>query len=281
MLKTRIITALLMLPVVLLALFAFPAWAWALFTLGIVLAGCWEWSRLCQMTPRAKLVFLLLSGLIAALILAAYLRIFPVRFDALAVAAFVAAAAFWLLAAPLWLAKNWHPRSTALGAAVGWVVIFPTWFALLTLRDANPWLLLSFAAIVWVADIAAYFVGKALGRTRLAPSISPGKTVEGALGGLIGVSAYFFVWQALTQTAPGANWASVLHAQGLWLLLLFLLLAAISVLGDLFESWMKRGAGLKDSSSLLPGHGGVLDRIDALTSALPIAGLYIMLLAHS
>lgn len=280
MLKTRIITALIILPVVLLALFVFPGWAWALCTLAVALAGCWEWSRLCQLPSRGTLVYLLLSGLIAVLVFIAYSGTTPFHFGWLAFGAFITAATFWLIAAPLWLAKNWRPRSLVLGAVVGWIVIFPTWLALISLREESPWLLLTFAVIVWVADIAAYFVGKAFGRHKLAPSISPGKTIEGALGGIGGVAAYFFVWHALTRR-PGAHaevWASALHAQGLWLLAFFLLLASISVLGDLFESWMKRGAGLKDSSALLPGHGGILDRIDALTSTLPLAGLYIMLM---
>ena len=280
MLKTRIITALIILPVVLLALFVFPGWAWALFTLVIALAGCWEWSCLCQLPPRGKLVYLLLSGLIAALIFIACLRTSPFHVGGLAFGAFIAAATFWLIAAPLWLAKNWRPRSLALAAVVGWIVIFPTWLSLIALREESPWLLLTFAVIVWVADIAAYFVGKAFGRHKLAPSISPGKTIEGALGGIGGVAAYFFVWQALARQSAvhGEAWTSTLNAQGLWLLVFFLLLASISVLGDLFESWMKRGAGLKDSSALLPGHGGILDRIDALTSTLPFAALYIMLM---
>ncbi len=280
MLKTRIITALVILPVVLLALFAFPPWAWALFSLGIASAGAWEWARMCGLSAQGRLVYLTLSGLLAVLILAVYFWLPVARFEGIATIAFIIAAAFWLLAAPLWLFNTWRPQSPVFVAAVGWIVIIPTWLALLTLRDEHAWLLLSFAVIVWVADVAAYFVGKALGRHKLAPAISPGKTIEGALGGMAAVLLYFFAWQALVKAMPGSSWAALLLAQGLWLPALFLLLAAISILGDLFESWMKRGAGLKDSSSLLPGHGGVLDRIDALTSSLPIAALYIVLLRH-
>ncbi len=281
MLKTRIVTALIILPLVLLALFAFSAWAWALFSLGIVAAGCWEWSRMCGLAVSRQRQYLWLSGFVAALILAAYYWLPAVRFEAIATITFVIAAAFWLLAAPLWLFNTWRPQSPMLAAAVGWVILFPTWLALLTLRDVHAWLLLSFAVIVWVADVAAYFVGKALGRHKLAPAISPGKTVEGAIGGLAGVALYYLGWQAFAASAAGNGWALILRAQGLWLLAFFLLLALISILGDLFESWMKRGAGLKDSSALLPGHGGVLDRIDALTSSLPIAALYIVLLRQS
>ena len=166
-------------------------------------------------------------------------------------------------------------------AIAGWIVVFPTWLAFLILHDQSPWLFLSFAFIVWVADVFAYFVGKAIGKQKLAPSISPGKTVQGALGGMAGVALYFFVWKMLAEqsVSRGETWANQLLSHGLWVLGFFVLLGVLSVIGDLFESWMKRGAGMKDSSGLLPGHGGFLDRIDALTSTLPIAGLYILLTA--
>ena len=282
MLKTRIITAIAIFAVVLPTLLVFPPWAWAVLTMAIGLVGCWEWSMLCQMPSRVKLVFLALSGLIAALVFSVYVYAEPPVFTKLATAAFVVASAFWLIAMPFWLAKNWRPRSQLLLVLVGWIVVFPTWFALVLLREPTSWLLLTFAAIVWIADIAAYFAGKALGRHKLAPSISPGKTIEGALGGVAGVAVYFFIWQALTgpTTVAGASWAAPLHAQGLSLLAVFILLACISVLGDLFESWMKRGAGMKDSSALLPGHGGILDRIDALTATLPLAGMYFVMMPY-
>jgi phosphatidate cytidylyltransferase len=161
------------------------------------------------------------------------------------------------------------------------MVIFPTWLALLHLRAVSPWLLLTFAAIIWIADIAAYFAGKKFGKHKLAPAISPGKTIEGVVGGIAGVVAYFFLWQVLVDNSfiGGESWAYELRANTFALFALFVLLALISVVGDLFESWMKRGAGMKDSSNLLPGHGGILDRIDALTSTLPLAGLYMLLQA--
>ena len=149
---------------------------------------------------------------------------------------------------------------------------------MLFLRDVGPWVLLTFAVIVWVADIAAYFAGKRFGRHKLAPAISPGKTVEGVIGGLCAVAVYFFLWRWLAAQLPGGVGLDLLQGQGMGLLAVFLLLALDSVMGDLFESWMKRGAGLKDSSNLLPGHGGVLDRIDALTATLPLASLYLILL---
>ncbi len=279
MLKTRVITALMILPIVLIALFAFPVWAWAMFAVGIAMVACWEWSRLSQMNASQAVFFLVGSLLIATAICVATFR--PdggMEFAAFKRPVLAIAVVFWMIAAPLWLANTWHPGSMWLRGLTGWVVIFPMAVALISLREISPWLLLSFAAIVWVADIAAYFVGRRFGRHKLAPAISPGKTLEGVAGGLAGVVLFFFAWQFLTTNLAinAQPWVLELHAHRFALFALFVLLALVSVLGDLFESWMKRGAGMKDSSNLLPGHGGVLDRIDALTSTLPLAALYVM-----
>lgn len=285
MLKTRVITALVILPIILVAVFAFPDWAWGLFTLAIVLVACWEWSRFCTLDAVSKTTYALVTALMMALVSIAYLRgnAAGIEFDVLKVAAFALAALFWLVLVPIWLVRSWRPVSVAWQVLAGWLVILPTWLAFLSLRSISPWLLLSFAAIVWVADIAAYFVGRAFGQHKLAPAISPGKTVEGALGGLAGVALFFLAWRVLTANTALRNeeWVRQLHSHGWILFALFILLAIVSVLGDLFESWMKRGAGLKDSSNLLPGHGGILDRIDALTSTLPLAGLYMWLMART
>jgi len=280
MLKTRVITALIILPIVLVALFAFPNWAWDIFTLAIALVSCWEWSRFCQFSVGGKRVYLALSAVVAAVIFFAYLDNRLVNFQQIALVGFIISSLFWFVLAPLWLAKLWRPGSRAVAALAGWIVVFPTWLAFLVLHDLSPWIFLSFAFIVWVADVFAYFVGKAMGKQKLAPSISPGKTIQGALGGLAGVALYYFVWKLLAErsVAQGATWATDLLSHGAWLLGFFLMLGVLSVIGDLFESWMKRGAGMKDSSGLLPGHGGFLDRIDALTSTLPVAALYIMLM---
>lgn len=281
MLKTRIITALVILPIVLIGLFLLPNLAWGVFTLFIVLAALWEWGRFCLFSEKATYAFHAISLVACALVLFTYARGhfvgFP--FKSLVLAGFAVAAVFWCLLVPVWLLKVWRPANGWVVAIAGWLVIFPTWLALLYLHDASPWMLLSFAAIVWVADIAAYFVGKRFGKHKLAPAVSPGKTIEGALGGICGVAGYFFVWQWLMANSFVGRqaWAQELVASLGVLFVLFALLAVVSVLGDLFESWMKRGAGMKDSSNLLPGHGGILDRIDALTSTLPLAGLYVLL----
>ncbi len=129
--------------------------------------------------------------------------------------------------------------------------------------------------MVWVADIAAYFAGKRFGRHKLAPAISPGKTWEGVVGALAGVAVYgcLLAWIADKQATPISN---LFAGSAVLVIAALLVLAALSVVGDLFESWMKRGAGLKDSSALLPGHGGILDRIDSLTSTLPLAAFALL-----
>ena len=272
MLLTRVITALAMMPVVLGMLFLAGKGLWAAFALTIVLLACWEWSRMCGLSRGAQSAYLAASGAIGGYAWLLYLQHVPGDFAAAAMTAFLIAAVFWIFAAPSWLAAKLRP-SASMCAVAGWIVAWPTWFALVVLRDSSPWLLLALAALVWVADICAYFAGKCFGQHKLAPAVSPGKTWEGVAGGLAGVAIYggILCWAAhrwdipLTPLfAPGGGIPAILAMLGL---------TAVSIVGDLFESWMKRGAGLKDSSNLLPGHGGVLDRIDALTSTLPVAAL--------
>jgi phosphatidate cytidylyltransferase len=128
---------------------------------------------------------------------------------------------------------------------------------MIALREINPLLLVVFAMTVWIADSAAYFVGKRFGKHSLAPSISPGKTWEGVLGATVAITIYACLLSYLTH-------------QSYWFVLVFLGVMFLSIMGDLFESLIKRQAGVKDSSHLLPGHGGILDRIDGLTSSLPL-----------
>lgn len=285
MLKTRIITALIMMAILLTGLFVVPRWAWGIITVALLMAAAWEWSHFCKMPSTARSAWIAATAVFAALIFAAWMQgiIFGITFESIKFAGFTAATLFWVLIALPWLFRTWQPASPWPTALAGWLVLFPTWIALMSLHEISPWLLLSFAAIVWVADIAAYFVGKRFGRRKLAPAISPGKTIEGALGAIIGVALYFFAWRFLIANTPlkDEGWVATLLSHGWVLFATFVLLALFSIIGDLFESWMKRGAGLKDSSNLLPGHGGILDRIDALTSTLPLAGLYLILMARS
>jgi phosphatidate cytidylyltransferase len=174
---------------------------------------------------------------------------------------------FWAAVAPAWLAGNWHTRNPLILGVVGWVILLPTWLALTSLQTM-PRQLLVLLGIVWIADSAAYVVGRRFGRHRLAPRISPGKTWEGAIGaGAAEAEYYAGVWFIFGARQPLSAAASEL--------ILFAAITIMSVQGDLFESWMKRRAGVKDSGTLLPGHGGMLDRIDGLTASVPLAALWL------
>jgi len=269
LLRTRVITAVAVLAVLLGMLFFAPSRAWALFMLGVALVACWEWSRMSGLAPRGQSIFLFLSGALGAFFWLLHERD-PGMFAEAAARAFLCASIFWIAFVPAWLARHARPSPFACALA-GWLVTWPTWFAFVALRDAGPWLLLAIAALVWIADIAAYFAGRAFGRRKLAPSISPGKTWEGVYGAFAGVAAYGAVLAWISRVEPLPFSEIFTAGSALAIVGVMLVLAALSVVGDLFESWMKRGAGLKDSSGLLPGHGGVLDRIDALTSTLPVA----------
>jgi phosphatidate cytidylyltransferase len=147
----------------------------------------------------------------------------------------------------------------------GAIVLLPTWLALVRLH-AQPKVLLALMAIVWISDIAAYLCGRRWGRHKLAPAISPGKTWEGVLGAVFAVTVYYACLAA-------SGWSGFATVHGVVGCAIFLLLTALGIEGDLFESWVKRCAGVKDSGTLFPGHGGVLDRIDALTASMPVAAL--------
>jgi phosphatidate cytidylyltransferase len=231
---------------------------------------------MCGLGSRGQSLFLFASGVMGAAFWLLYARSGDTAFMSVASTAFLLSSAFWIVAAPAWLAKKARP-SPLTCAIVGWLVMWPTWFAFVVLRDASPWLLLAIAAVVWVADIAAYFAGRRFGKRKLAPAVSPGKTWAGVYGALVGVAVYgaALAWLANSRPTPLSGLFG--GSAGIAVIACMLVLAALGIVGDLFESWMKRGAGLKDSSSLLPGHGGILDRIDALTSTLPVAAFALSL----
>src|SRR5260221_2662013 len=180
MLLTRVVTALAILPVVLGMLFLAPPAAWALFVLAIALVACWEWSRMCGMSPLGQGAYLAASGAIGAFLWLMYLHLVPGNFAAMALTGFIIATFFWIVGAPLWLAQRLRPSSSTCAVA-GWIVAWPAWLAFVVLRDTSPWLLLALAALVWVADIAAYFAGKRFRKRKLGPAASPGKTSAGVL----------------------------------------------------------------------------------------------------
>jgi len=272
MLKTRILTAVVLIPAVLAALFLLPPRAWGLVTLAIIGIAAYEWARLAGFVPPRWAGFV--GGtLILGLVLlfsgsAAFSRGWP---DAVVLGVCGIAALFWIVLAPPWVVARWPTRRRLPMAALGWVVLIGAWVALVELQARSPWLVLAAMAIVWIADTAAYFSGRAFGRRKLAPEVSPGKTWEGVYGAWIAVAVYAL---ALVPFAGAAGLRVPVDAFAIAVWVVFvLLLASVSVVGDLFESLLKRHAGVKDSGTLLPGHGGVLDRTDALLAAMPIAAL--------
>jgi phosphatidate cytidylyltransferase len=264
MLKTRIATALVLVIALGLVLFRLPPVAAVItFALIAALAG-WEWGGLMGQPPSARVMY------------AAVILLFCWQLQVGAPAAMPVllglSVAFWLLVVPFWFRYKWKlAGNDAFGYALGGLVILPTWIAMVALQAVSSWLLLAVMALVWVADVAAYFAGRTFGKHKLAPTISPGKTWEGVAGAVVGVLIYGFT--VFTASPLAEHRFLGFPALGL----LLLLLTAVSVMGDLFESLLKRQAGLKDSSNLLPGHGGVLDRIDSLTSTLPLAALILHL----
>ena len=270
MLKQRILTALVLLPIVLGALFALErqmfAWVAAVF----FLAAGWEWTGLMPRTANWQRMLWL--GLLAALMfIAEWFR------------------PLWLMGwMPLWwlvalyfvvrfpdLAQLWHRQSIM--SVVGVLLLLPSWGAVVHIQDvglfglAGSWALLFILSWVWAADTGAYFTGRAFGRHKLAVHVSPGKTLEGLAGGLV-----------LAMALSVGVAVYLLPHRPSWPVMLMLVCAVVlaSVLGDLLESMVKRQKGVKDSGKLLPGHGGMLDRIDSVTAALPIAVMLLLWLGE-
>lgn len=277
MLRTRVITALVLLVVFLTALFWLPQRAWAAFAGLLVLPAAWEWAKLIKLTRLACGLYVVFVAVVCALLFglaqdrtpAGSVMLHP---GGAQLAVYLGASLFWTVVVPLWLWRSWLPRARWLAALTGLLVLVPTWLALVDLRELGPLLLLLLMSVAWISDSAAYFTGHRFGRHKLAPSISPGKTLEGVLGALLAVSLYAGLWGLAWQAYFPQVFKSMRFGT-IGMLLLLWLLTAIGILGDLFESALKRQAGVKDSGALLPGHGGVLDRIDALTSVLPVAAL--------
>lgn len=273
MLRQRVITAVALLALLLPALFASSPLPFALLTLLLISAAGWEWARLNGVTASVPA---LASGLLLAGLCAASLP---------HLAQVGQSATLWWLGLGVWVLggglalrqgpAGWPRLPAALRWALGLAGLWLAWLALAQARTIGINFLLSVMCVVWAADIAAYFTGRAFGRNKLAPTISPGKSWEGVYGGLAGVVLLALGWLALESrlSFDSPSIFLLLQQRQGWggLLLAALLLAALSVVGDLFESLVKRAAGAKDSSALLPGHGGVLDRVDALLPVLPAA----------
>jgi phosphatidate cytidylyltransferase len=272
MLKQRIVTALLLVAALLWALAQPALWPFAVLTLALMAAAGWEWGRLNQAGQGLAIAFGLAVALAGLLALSGP---WAAR----------APAGLWWLAAGLWAAGGavalrsgpaaWPRLPRMARWVLGVAALFSAWLALANARAIGINYLLSMLCLVWMADVAAYFGGRAWGKRKLALSISPGKSWEGVWSGMAGVLLLALLWITLDRSFnfdSASLYTQLLASMGwLGMALALLLLAGFSVVGDLIESLVKRAAGAKDSSRLLPGHGGVLDRVDALLPVMPLA----------
>lgn len=265
MLKKRIITALILLAIVLTSLFAQNTLYWAVLIYTIIAIGFWEWLRFCEITAIVPQALSMLGFI--ALAVAAHTQLLP--FSLLVMCACL----LWVVLFVFTLTDKVNVlHQPVLKLMVGMLLLLAGGTIVIRLHQLDNGVLwiLCFFFCVWAADVGAYFVGKRFGKTKLAPQISPGKTVEGVLGG-VALAALIFV--------PILLW-NFSAAKAVLLLVTILATVLISVVGDLFESKMKRHVGLKDSSQILPGHGGILDRIDSLLAGAPFFALGLIMLGY-
>lgn len=262
--RTRILSGLALAPVAIAGVLLLPTPWLALAAAALVLAGLWEWARLTGLTDYSpRLAYISANALlIATLAWAAGPHLFTLK------AAAIIGAVWWLLAL-VWLrrfefAQANRGRYRMLKLTAGSFAAIPAWSALVWLHqlpDHGPRWALFALMLVWAADTGAYFVGSRIGRNKMAPNISPNKSWEGLAGGLAGASLVAIIGLGLL----GLGWRDLPA-----LILLTLLAATMSVAGDLFESLLKRHSGQKDSGRIIPGHGGMLDRLDSILAALPV-----------
>ena len=269
MLKQRLITAAILAPLALLGVFGLPFSGFVYLMDAVILVAAWEWANLSgYQATKERWTYVLVAGVLVAIA-----HYYQPSISSDLVLQF--AVLFWCLALYAVMRypviSGWGSRFAR--ALIGFVVLLPCWFAFVSMKaaDGGDLLILLLFLLVWGADVGAYFAGKRFGRTKLAADVSPGKTREGLYGGLlacllIAVSYALILGYELPQL--------------ILLMVLAFITGLISVLGDLFESMLKRHRGVKDSSQLLPGHGGVLDRIDSLTAAAPlfVLGMQFMVL---
>lgn len=278
MLRQRIITALVLLAILLPALFAASSWPFAVVSLLMIGAAGWEWFRLNGWPGLpAWLAGAALAAVCVAALMVGWAQQAPRAVWWLASLAWVAGGAVALRAGP----ASWPQLPRLLRLTLGLALLWAGWLALVQARSIGINFILSVLCLVWMADVAAYFGGRAFGRRKLAPSISPGKSWEGVWSGQLGVLLLAVVWAAVeSRSQPdSASLFAMLFKQLGWVpgSLVLLALSGMSVVGDLVESLVKRAVGAKDSSGLLPGHGGVLDRVDALLPVFPLALAFVTL----
>jgi phosphatidate cytidylyltransferase len=287
LLKQRIITALILAPAAISAIFYLPINYFAILLMAIIGIGSWEWARFMGLVDTVQRLgyVVVTSAIITALwvllpVDETWLVITGVQHDITSI--LWLSVLWWLFAALLMFL---YPKSSSFWAnnkfiiaIFGWLTLVPTWLAFMVLRTNNHFLdefqgaqlLMYLFMLVWSADVGAYFVGKSLGKRKLMPNVSPGKTIEGFIGGVVCASILTII------VGFSLQWSS---DKFMTALIVTLLITSISVLGDLTESMFKRQAGVKDSGTILPGHGGILDRIDSLTATAPVFALCYILLA--
>jgi phosphatidate cytidylyltransferase len=269
MMTTRILTAAALIALVVAALFFLPGTGWLLLAAVLLAQGAWEWGGLARLGTLPRVLYTMV--LVVSLLGLAY-----TPDSGLVRWVYYVAAVFWVACVPLWLWRRPAFPSPGVPLLAGAVVLVPAFVAMVLMREGEgPVVLLAVMIAVWISDTAALFAGRRFGRRKLAPEISPGKTWEGVYGALAAVIGYGLVTgTAWAMFRPGGR--NGVASVAAWIVLL-VIVAAAGIVGDLFESQMKRAAGVKDSGTLLPGHGGWLDRIDAQTAALPVAALILLL----
>ena len=255
MLRARIITAIVVLALFLPAVFLLSDPAWVLFAAAVVAVAAWEWANLGRLPAAGVYGY---SGVI--LIISYLLFSHPES----RIVAYACSAVFWVAVAPVLLRIHPDVHAPRWLLPVGIAVLPAVFMALIEIREHDRGGLLIVMAVVWISDTMAYFTGRTFGSRKLAPTISPGKTWEGVAGGLAGVLCYAAVCFVLGWSGLPGIWTTIV---------VWLALAALGIIGDLIESLIKRSAGVKDSGRILPGHGGILDRVDALLPVLPLAAL--------
>jgi phosphatidate cytidylyltransferase len=263
MLKQRLLTAALLVPLIIWGILSLPSEYFALLLALFVVQGAWEWTRLMKISALPQRLLYTLSVAVCLFVSWTLLQNGGADWLALPVLSLF----WWLLAIALVIqfpcgVSRWS--SPVVQALIGLLILIPTWLALVGLHQSSeqgPYLVMYMLSLIWVADSGAYFGGRAWGRRKLAPAVSPGKSWEGVGSGAVLCLGYAFVAAWLLEIAV-TQWPVFV--------VLSLLTVFFSVLGDLTESMFKRHAGIKDSGTLLPGHGGVLDRIDSITAAAPV-----------
>jgi phosphatidate cytidylyltransferase len=267
-LLARVFTSIVLIGSLLVGIFMLPQWLWGLTLIFPIVIVALEYSRLFDWNQKLRVGFVLT---VVSLCLTPFL--ISDQFNQLvrhmATVISWVAVLFWMILVPFLIRYRFRTKSYIFNVVIGMLIIVPAWFAMVGLQTV-PYALLGVLVGVWLVDIAGYFVGRKFGKIKLLPSVSPGKTREGALGGLIGVCVYGLGLSLIVDSRFSIAY---------WILFGIIVIAftTVAVLGDLFESYLKRSRGVKDSGSILPGHGGMLDRVDSMTALLPFSYLVIQM----